>query len=179
MSKVYQLKIKILDVKPLIWRRVQISISTTFWELHVLLRDTLYWLGSQTHFFKLVHNKKEYFIRSFIDDYDENQFPLSWNVQMKKYLLNDKYKIYYIYGNDEDFVHEIVLEKKVPKDFTIDYPICIGGKGITDEYPEEDEPIIGKQIKSLQKFNVDDVVVTRSNYALSEHKVKLFDSLYS
>lgn len=180
MSKVFQLKIKLLGTKPLIWRTVQIKSICTFWELHVVVRNAMDWGESQPHYFKIVDpTGNEHFIRSFLDDYDENEFPLSWRISAKKYLLNNKYKVYYIYGADDEYKHRITLEKTLYRKTKVRYPFCVDGKGITDEESDNEyESLIGKQFKSMIVFSPDDVLLTEGDRALTEHKVRLFDQLY-
>ena len=186
MSKIFQLKIKILNHKPLVWRRVQIRTTCTFWDLHIIIRNAMDWGDTQMHYFKIVDpNNNEHFIRSYLDDFDNNEFPLSWNIGIKKYLLNSNFKMYYIFGSKNNFVHRITLEKELYKKLKIAYPICTGGKGIVDEEYDNFnyiaraiDDVIGRQIRSLYKFNYKDVVLTKADRALCEHKCKLFDSIY-
>ena len=180
MSKIFQLKIKLLNTKPFIWRRVQVRANCTFWDLHVVIRDAMEWSDGQPHYFKLVDNQnKNSIIRSYLDDYNTNNFPLSWNIHIKKYLLNKRYIIYYVYGTNENHVHSIYLEKTLYKKLHVRYPICLSGYGIPDEEDSEEESLITKQVKSSYKFNVNDVVITEGNRALMEHKIILFDQNFS
>jgi len=179
MSKIFQYKIKLLDTKPLIWRRVQMYANRTFWDLHVVIRNAMDWSDEQKHHFKIVDSKNnEHMIKSYLDDYNDNKFPLSWNISIKKYFLNDGYKIYYIFGTDENYIHRIILEKSIYKKVNINYPICLAGKGITYEEDEITESSFGLKLRSLSKFKVDSVVLTEGMRALTEHKIKLLDSLY-
>ena len=38
---VYQFKISLLEIKPLIWRRIQVLETYTFWNLHVAIQDAM------------------------------------------------------------------------------------------------------------------------------------------
>jgi hypothetical protein len=180
MSKIYQLKIKLLNTKPLIWRRVQVRHTSTFWDLHVVIRDAMQWTDLQPHYFKIIDaNNNEHIINSYLDNYNDNTLPLSWNIGIKKYLLNENNTIYYYYGIDENYVHKIILEKLLYRKINGQYPNCTHGKGITEEdSDEESETSTGQKIKSLQKFKSTDVTIHEGGHALLEHKLKLFDSLY-
>jgi len=180
MSKILQLKIDLLKTKPKIWRRVQIKDIATFWELHVVIRNAYEWSDEQPHYFKITDNKKKnILIRSYLDEYETNKFPLSWNIGIKKYLSDKKNLIYYIYGSNENHKHLITLENTFYRKLKVKYPICTAGHGIPDESDSEEESLIAKQIKSCEKFNPSDVVLTEGNRALQEHKVKMFDHLFS
>ena len=180
MSKIYQIKIKLLEKKPLSWRRVHIRESATFWDLHVVIRNAYEWTDCQPHYFKIVDDEnKELIIQSYLDNYENNKFPLAWNIKMKKYLVNEIYKIYYVYGTHENYIHLISLEKTIYQSLRKKYPLCIAGKGVIYESESDEESEISKQVRSTHEFKVDDVVLTESHRALVEHKVKLFDQLYS
>lgn len=90
-------------------------------------------------------------------------------------------KIYYIYGTKENHIHLIILEKTLYRCLKKRYPICIAGSGFPyeSESDEEKESEIGEKIRLSSKFKTNDVVLTESNRALNEHKVKLFDEIYS
>lgn len=180
MSKIYQFKIKLLGSKPVIWRRIQMHAKCSFWDLHVIIRDCFVWLDNQPHYFKIVQSKNnEHIINSFLDNYEDNLYPLSWNVPVKKYFSHPKYKIYYVYGADQEFTHLITLEKTLYKKIGVRYPRCLAGKGITKEGSEDyTESSIGLMLEAMQEFKPDSVVVTKGDRALAEHKVYLFDSLY-
>lgn len=184
MSNVYQLKIKILNTKPVIWRRVLVNDYCTFWDIHVIIQGAYEWTDEQPHYWKITYGKnKNIIIKSYIDDYENNDIPLSWNICIKKYLINERYKIFYVYGTDENHTHQIILEKKLYRDLHVKYPKCIAGSGFPDEEDSldssEDDDVFSKQMKSIHKFKPSDVVVTKGQRALGEHKIKLFDQLFS
>lgn len=179
MSKIFQLKIKLLKSKPLIWRRVQLRDSCNFWDLHVIIRDTMVWTDSQPHYFKIIDNKKkEIIIRSYLDDYDNNNFPLSWNIKIKKYITNNKYTVNYVYGTDENHVHLITHEKTLYKQLKYQYPRCISGTGSPEEESFFVKSPLAKKVEAAYKFNVDHISIQAANNALINHKLSLFDGLY-
>ena len=161
------------------WRRTQIYGSKTFWDLHIVIRNAFDWGETQIHYFKIVNSDgTEHFIKSFLDDYENNIYSLSWNVGIRKYLLNPKNKIYYIFGANDMFIHRIFFEKSLYMNPSIIYPVCISGKGIPYEQNELIESSTEEMIRSGRKFKFSDVVITDGDLALTEHKVRLLDSLY-
>ena len=40
-DKVYQFKIQLQEVKPPVWRRIRVPASSTFWDLHVAIQDSM------------------------------------------------------------------------------------------------------------------------------------------
>jgi hypothetical protein len=50
-AQVYQFKIELKDVKPKIWRRIQVPESYSFWDLHVAIQDAMGWFDEHLHAF--------------------------------------------------------------------------------------------------------------------------------
>lgn len=48
---VFQFKITLQEIKPSIWRRIQILDKCTFWDLHVAIQDAMGWTDSHLHEF--------------------------------------------------------------------------------------------------------------------------------
>jgi hypothetical protein len=56
-DQVYQFKITLQKIRPLIWRRIQVPASYTFWDLHVAIQDSLGWTDTHLHEFRLKNPK--------------------------------------------------------------------------------------------------------------------------
>lgn len=51
MADIMQLKITLRDSKPPIWRRIQISDQSTFFDLHNVIQDAMGWEDYHLHNF--------------------------------------------------------------------------------------------------------------------------------
>lgn len=111
---VYQLKISIKGAKPPIWRRILVKPTITFKELHQNIQDIFDWDDSHLYMFR---GKK--------NDYEDGE---SHKHSIKTELSDIKDKIIYTYDFGDNWKHEIILEKILALDETIDYPKCTGGK---------------------------------------------------
>ncbi|MEA1982407.1 MAG: SEC-C metal-binding domain-containing protein [Campylobacterota bacterium] len=125
---VYQLKISIKGAKPPIWRRVLVKPTITFKELHQNIQDLFEWDDSHLYMFRAM--RANYVdIESMGDDMFGDSGELESNMYSIERELSDiKDKITYVYDFGDDWKHEIVLEKILPLDETIDYPKCTGGR---------------------------------------------------
>jgi len=56
-DKVYQFKIELQEIKPPIWRRIQVPETYTFWDLHVAIQDSMGWTDSHLHEFVIKNPK--------------------------------------------------------------------------------------------------------------------------
>ena len=53
MSSVLRFKIELLEVTPIIWRRIEVPAEYSFWDLHVAIQDSMGWTDSHLHAFEL------------------------------------------------------------------------------------------------------------------------------
>jgi hypothetical protein len=58
-SYVYQLKIVLKETNPVIWRRIQVPATYTFWDLHKAIQDTMGWEDCHFNEFRLWHPVQE------------------------------------------------------------------------------------------------------------------------
>jgi len=72
-NNVYQFKIVLQEIKPLIWRRIQVPEHYSFWDLHVAIQDSMGWLDYHLHKFHIKNNpiQKTEFIGIPDEDFDE------------------------------------------------------------------------------------------------------------
>ena len=52
-SRVYQFKIVLAGIKPMIWRRIQVPETYSFWDLHVAVQDAMGWQDYHLHRFDI------------------------------------------------------------------------------------------------------------------------------
>ena len=109
--------------KPPIWRRLLISGNTTLFDLHKIIQIAMGWTNSHLHQF--IIDEKYYSIPSE-DDWepviDERKYKISDIVKI------EKRKFIYEYDFGDSWEHEVLVEKIMPIDPKIEYPICIKGK---------------------------------------------------
>ncbi len=125
---VYQLKISIKGAKPPIWRRILVKPNTTFYGLHDIIQSIFNW--EDYHMFMFFGSEKNYTDYEMIseDVFGGNkEFPAS-DYTIDSELKKIKDKINYVYDFGDNWQHEILLEKIVPLDRTLSYPLCTGGK---------------------------------------------------
>ena len=53
--RVYQFKIVLDGIDPLIWRRIQVPVTYSFWDLHVAIQDAMGWQDYHLHRFEIPH----------------------------------------------------------------------------------------------------------------------------
>jgi Plasmid pRiA4b ORF-3-like protein len=120
---IYQLKIFILGISPMIWRRIRVRSDTTIADLHYIIQLVMGWTDSHLHRF-IIHGK-DYGIAqiggiSFSDDPRKVKLAdLGWRV--KEHFL-------YEYDFGDNWQHQIRVEKILTFKSNNLEPICISGK---------------------------------------------------
>lgn len=127
--QIYQFKITLKEIKPKIWRRIQVPENYSFWDLHVAIQDSMGWEDYHLHEFEIVNPKtldKE--IIGIPDDEGFHKVISGNKAKIAKYFLTAKDKASYMYDFGDGWEHEIILEKILPADIGSKYPQCIDGK---------------------------------------------------
>lgn len=127
---IYQFKITLKDIKPTIWRRIQVPKTYTFWELHVAIQDAMGWNDCHLHEFKLINPLTDTEINIGIPDeeYEDYKVLPSWKQKIANYFILKNQGVNYIYDFGDYWKHRITLEKMLPKEENITYPRCIEGR---------------------------------------------------
>ena len=130
-KKVYQFKIVLKDIRPPIWRRIQVPGDYSLWDLHVAIQDAMGWTDSHLHAFFLKDPKTgfEERVGSPLDNFmDKHKRNLPTKKKISKYFTSENKKALYVYDFGDNWQHDIILEKIMPRDKSVEYPICLAGK---------------------------------------------------
>ena len=131
-DQVYQFKIILSDIKPPIWRRIQVPETYSFWGLHVAITDAMGWADYHLHEFRMKEPSTTREVRIGMPDDDDED----WGVmtlpdhkqKISKYFSIGNKKAEYLYDFGDGWYHDIQMEKIIPREKNTDYPRCIGGK---------------------------------------------------
>lgn len=135
MAAMATLKIVLCDIKPPIWRRIEVPTHFTLAQLHIVLQGVMGWRMTHLHCFELGGARYDVTAGDDFDwgmpHRDEREFTLAE-------LLKPEMSFDYLYDFGDDWYHKIVVEKIEPvEDADEDelWPICLDGNRAT---PPED-----------------------------------------
>lgn len=117
--KIFQFKIKLRGITPMIWRRVQMSSEATFADLHSVILSAMGWCGGHLHEFTIYNPRKGY--EDHIAKIDKDE-PLDADlldenkIRIDRYFSMNNKTALYTYDFGDDWEHYIVLEKIVDID---------------------------------------------------------------
>lgn len=129
-NQIYQFRINLTKISPMIWRRVLISNDSTLADLHYVIQITMGWTNYHLNEFT-IHGKR-YTIANNVGMASAN------GIYGNKIKLNDlklrlNQRITYEYDFTANWEFEIRLEKTLPEDQKKKYPTCISGSGTSPD----------------------------------------------
>lgn len=129
MDNIIQLKITLRWSKPPIWRRILVDKTITFEKLHYIIQLAMGWTNSHLYEFdingQIINGPYEDLNMPFQDAIASIN---SSKVTLDSFITEIKQKFDYVYDFGDDWVHQILVEKFLPLDTQIQYPICTAGK---------------------------------------------------
>ncbi len=122
---VYQLKVTIKDSKPPIWRRVLVPGNVTLYDLHEILQVVMGWENYHLHMFTIAGE-------IYGDPEDDETGDLGTENETRYRLdqlgLLEKARFSYEYDFGDSWEHAILVEKILPAEKGVHYPVCVTGK---------------------------------------------------
>jgi hypothetical protein len=128
-DQIFQIQIALKGSKPKIWRRILIPSDLLLLDFHKIIQTTMGWTNSHLHQF--IKSRTFYSIKQPDDDmWDEmdNVDYMKEKIRISDLLKGEKDKIIYEYDLGDGWEHDIIVEKILPIDNMIKYPICLAGK---------------------------------------------------
>ena len=109
--KVYQLKVSLRDISPLIWRRLLVTSDTSIAHLHAMLQIVMGWEDVHLHRFR-IHGKDYGIYRSGGIVFNDNPRL----VRLSAFKLRAHERFLYEYDMGDCRQHDIRLERVLPLD---------------------------------------------------------------
>ena len=121
----YRLKITLLDIKPPIWRRIEVPSSIKLCCLDSAIQVAMGWTDSHLHQFQKAD--KNWGVPEF-DEFNEFNLIDESKTILSGGLKSERDSMTYQYDFGDDWQHEIILEQIMPADEVMTVPVCLGGE---------------------------------------------------
>ena len=118
-TRIVQLKVRLLSLSPMVWRRVLAPESVSLRELHGILQVSVGWDGIHLYYFDIhaVH-------------YGSVELSTeSPDVPLSRFRFRERDRFAYLYDMGDHWEHEVRIEKFPDQTPKRTYPICIAGSG--------------------------------------------------
>jgi hypothetical protein len=122
-TPIYQIKVTLCESKPPIWRRILVPSEITLAKLHRILQAVMGWYDAHLHQFIV---GGVYYGVPDPDDFIE--IKSERRVRLNQIVAGEIFKFIYEYDFGDSWEHELLVEKIVPPEKGVRYPVCIKGK---------------------------------------------------
>lgn len=136
IALIRQFLIVLHETSPLVWRRIQVPATYSFWDLHVAIQDAMGWEDRHLHEFRLPDPETHETLTIGIPDADgeASDRPVlpGWTVAIAPVL--DRQDVHapsmlYAYDFGDAWTHTVIDEGVRPADARGTYPRCTEGQG--------------------------------------------------
>lgn len=125
-APVWQLKITLKHSTPPIWRRILVPGDTSLAKLHRILQIVMGWWDCHLHQFTI--QGRDYGVPDRELQEFGNRIQNEENAKLMDAVDGVKDRFVYEYDFGDDWLHQIVVEKIVPREEGQRYPVCVAGK---------------------------------------------------
>ncbi len=124
-SQIYQIKVTLDDTHPPIWRRILVPGNTTLLKLHDILQIVMGWEDYHLHMFTIEG--------SIYGDPADDEYGDLGTVDESRFRLNqviyrEGQRLSYEYDFGDSWDHTLLVEKILPPQESVRYPVCLKGK---------------------------------------------------
>jgi pRiA4b ORF-3-like protein len=153
--KIYQFKVRLKDINPMIWRRFLIQSSQTLKDLHYVIQILMGWTNYHLNEF-IIHGRR-YTIPNMIGN-SSSCGGDGLDIKLEKFGFRKNEKFLYMYDFTAGWNFEVRLEKtNFPQDKKL-HPICMAGSGAS---PDEEcgGPYRFAELKDYWSIKADDILI--------------------
>ncbi len=126
-QEIFQFKIVLKESHPPIWRRFLVRSTITFEDFHFILQAVMGWEMSAPYEF-IIKGKRVLMPEEGPYIFDSSGETLyAGETFLQDVLKRAGQKFKYIYDYEDNWVHELIFEKRLPEDESVTYPLCIDG----------------------------------------------------
>lgn len=123
-GQIFQLKVTLHHVKIPIWRTVQVPDDVTLRQLHEILQLTMGWQNSHLHEFRI--DGLSYGQPSAEFDIEVND---DRRTRLGRIAAGTGARFTYLYDFGDGWEHDVLVEKILPPEPRVRYPLCLAGQG--------------------------------------------------
>jgi len=128
MEEIIQLKLTLKWSKPPIWRRVLVERDRTFSDLHLVVQGVMGWENAHLYEFKVGGYRVGEPDEDFGDlGFGDDKVVEASEVRLDSVLTGAKDRFQYEYDFGDGWVHDVLVEKTLPRATGMVYPCCTGG----------------------------------------------------
>lgn len=173
---IYELNITLENVEPIVYRQIWIESEASFSDLHKVIQLSFDWWDYHQHYFVWKNSDEKQLILLPNHLYEMDHFVSnSWQkeheekVKLRDLLTDEGDEIRYTYDFGNNWVHKVVLQRKLSKIKAKQYPCCIDARNYSP--PEESKLEILRGQREIETANISSLK-KKINYLLETYGSK-------
>jgi hypothetical protein len=124
-NQIYQIKVTLDGTHPPVWRRIQVPSNTTLLKLHDILQIVMGWEDYHLHMFTI---EGSIYGDPVDDEYGDLGTVDEARFKLNQVIYREGQRLSYEYDFGDSWDHTLLVEKILPPQEGIRYPICLKGK---------------------------------------------------
>ncbi len=124
-NKIYQIKVTLKNIKPPVWRRILVPHNTTLLKLHDILQIVMGWKDYHLHEFTIEGSA---FGDPENDEYGDRDILNEADYKLNQVIFREGQRFDYEYDFGDGWSHDLLVEKILPRQKGVRYPVCVTGK---------------------------------------------------
>jgi hypothetical protein len=124
-NQIYQIKVTLDDTHPPIWRRIQVPSNTTLLKLHDILQIVMGWEDYHLHMFTI---EETIYGDPADDEFGDLGTVDEARIKLNQVIYREGQRLSYEYDFGDSWDHTLLVEKILPPQEGVRYPICLKGK---------------------------------------------------
>ena len=127
-----QYLVVLAGTNPLVWRRIQVPATYSFWDLHVAIQDAMGWLDCHLHRFRVLDPGSGTAMLLGIPDSDvpnDLSVAAGWMEFPLDFTAGDLPPMHYTYDFGDNWDHAVIFEGFEQAGGPRTGPECVGGAG--------------------------------------------------
>ena len=124
VKKIFQLKISLDEIQPLIWRRIQVSGDVSLFKLHFIFQLAMGWTNSHLHEY---HIGEHYYGTPDEDGWDTREIKEEHAYKLEQVIHGKGFQLGYLYDFGDGWQHTVLVEDILEPAEEGRYPVCLDG----------------------------------------------------
>lgn len=130
---VHQFLVVLAGTQPLVWRRIQVPRTATYWDLHVAIQDAMGWEDRHLHEFRIGVPGEGRGVRIGLDQDDddvESPLVLGWERKLAEDFGSPYAQLAMTYNYDfgDDWLHGVIHEGIAMPERPFSHALCLAGE---------------------------------------------------
>lgn len=125
IESIARIRIELQEIQPMIWRRVDVPLSTTLMALHDIIQLLFDW--KDAHLFEFEIGKKVYGEPSPDDAFYDRKVYQAKSLRLGTLIDRGVERFLYLYDFGDNWRHEMTIEEVFDGAADVDYPVFVDG----------------------------------------------------